>query len=169
MVCKRRQADTRMASLTPVKNQKQGKFMKIIAAIALAVGLAGCATIEIPSKLYNMKNGKILTASFLWRGDVFGPTTITTDKETCTGEYRTIIEGKMSVGAGSAVVGPWGGIFGSLYSSSSTERAQKGMALAVCPSGVTFECEYVTNVAFTTVTGHGACKDNQGEAYRLMF
>lgn len=143
--------------------------MRFIATIALVVGLAGCATIEIPSKLYNMKNGKTLHASFIWKGDASGPTTISKEDETCVGEYRTIIEGKTSVGVGSAALGPWGGIFGSLYSSSSVDRAQKGMAIAMCPSGTTFECEYVTNVAFTTVTGHGACKDNKGESYRLMF
>lgn len=142
--------------------------MNKIAAIALTACLAGCATIEIPSKLYNMKNGKVLAASFLWRGDTHGPTTITTESETCQGEYRTIIEGRSGVGIGSTV-GPWGGIFGALYSSSSIERAQKGMAIAMCKSGITFECEYITNVAFTTVTGHGVCKDNQGESYKLLF
>ena len=142
--------------------------MKIIAVLALVVGLAGCATIEIPGKLYDMKGGKSLAASFLWKGDASGPTTISKADETCTGEYRTIMEGRTSFGAGSAA-GPWGGLFGSLYSVSSTERAQKGMAVAMCPSGMTFECEYVTNVGFTSVTGHGVCKDNRGEAYRLMF
>ena len=142
--------------------------MKFIPILALAAVLAGCATIEIPGKMYDMKSGKVLAASFLWNGETSGPTTINREDEACKGEYRTIIEGRTSIGTGSTV-GAWGGLFSSLYSTSSTERAQKGMAVAICPSGVTFECEYVTNVGFTKVTGHGACKDNRGEAYRLMF
>lgn len=140
---------------------------KITVAIC-TLSLIGCATIEIPSKLYDVKGGKILTASFLWKGDVFGPVTVYKENEICQGEYRSIIEGRTSVGVGSAV-GAWGGIFGTLYSASSTERAQKGVAIAMCPSGMAFECEYITNVGFTSVSGHGACKDNRDGSYRLMF
>ncbi len=141
---------------------------KMLAVGVAALALAGCAKIEIPSRLYDMKGGKVIPASFLWKGDVSGPTTIQKDDETCQGEYRSIIEGRTSVGVGAAA-GAWGTIFGSLYSASSVERAQKGIAIAMCPSGMTFECEYITNVSFTTVSGHGACKDNRDGSYRLMF
>ena len=141
---------------------------KILAVGLVALIFAGCATVEIPSKLYDMKGGKVLAASFLWKGDVFGPVAIHKADEPCQGEYRSIIEGRTSVGAGSAV-GAWGVLFGSLYSTSTTERAQKGVAIAMCPSGMAFECEYITNVSFTTVSGHGACKDNREGSYRLMF
>lgn len=126
------------------------------------------APMDIPSKLYDLKSGNVLHASFVWRGDGSGPTTITKADEVCAGEYRTIMEGRTSVGVG-ATAGPWGAIFGALHSTSSTEKAQRGFAVAICPSKHAFECEYVTNVSLGGVTGHGACKDNRGETYRLMF
>lgn len=141
--------------------------MRVIAA-AVLFALAGCATIEIKSKLYDVAGGRTVEGSFLWNGDTKGPTRITTNQEVCEGEYRSIIEGKTSVGVGSSV-GPWGALFGTLYSGSSTERAQKGSAVAMCPSGLAFECEYITNVGFSGATGHGVCKDNKGASYRLMF
>lgn len=141
---------------------------KAAMAAVLAAALTGCATVEVKSKLYDMKNARVLPASFLWRGDYFGPATVTLPDETCSGEYRSIQEGKLSIGTG-ATAGPWGAIFGTLYAGSTTERAQKGMAVALCPSGITFECEYITNVGLSGVSGHGACKDNRGDAYRLMF
>lgn len=141
--------------------------MKILIAVAALV-LAGCATREIPSKLYDMKNGTVLPATFLWKGDLTGPTTIVRPDEVCVGEYRTIIEGKTTIGSASSM-GPWGALFGTIHSSTSVESAQKGMAVAICPSAVTFECEYITNVSFTGLSGHGACKDNRANTYRLMF
>lgn len=142
--------------------------MRGLAAVVGVVVLAGCATREIPSKLFDMQNGQVLSASFLWKGDLTGPATIFRPSEACTGQYSTIVQGRTSYGVGTAA-GAWGGLFSTLYSSSSVERAQKGMAVAICPSGITFECEYITNVGFTGVSGHGACKDNRGTAYRLMF
>lgn len=115
-----------------------------------------------------MKGGRVLEASFLWKGDLVGPAMIQREAEACTGQYSTIVEGRTSVSGGLGV-NPWGGIFSSMYSTNTTEKAQRGMAVAVCPSGMTFECEYVTNAGLFSLSGHGACKDNRGESYRLMF
>lgn len=136
--------------------------MKQVLALLSTVALSSCAIAprDIPGKMYDMRDGATLEAAFTWEGKASGPTRIFRQAETCTGEYRTIMEGR-TVG--------WGGLFGTQYSANSVERAQKGFALATCPSGMTFECEYVTNLSAGGVTGHGACKDNRGTAYRLMF
>lgn len=144
---------------------KPSASLLVICAAALC---ASCATRSIPSKLYNLKSGEVVTASFEWSGTYSGPVILARQDESCSGEYRTIQEGRDTVGFG-ASGGPWGILFASMYSGTSVERAQKGVAIAVCPSKVTFECEYITNVGFSGVSGHGACKDNRGEAYRLMF
>lgn len=138
--------------------------------VAMVAGLLlGCASREIPGKLYDMKGGRVVEASFMWQGTTSGPTTILNGDERCAGEYRTIMGGATSVGFGTSA-GPWGVLFGSIYSGSTIERAQKGIAIALCPkSGTTFECEYITNVSLAGVSGHGACKDNRGDGYRLMF
>lgn len=56
-----------------------------------------------------------------------------------------------------------------MYAVNTVDRAQKGFAIAACPSGQVFECEYITNVKLSGVDGHGVCKDNRGKAYRLVF
>lgn len=140
----------------------------VYALVACASLLAGCATRSVPSKLYNMNSGNVLSASFDWAGTLSGPVVINRDDEVCVGEYRTIQEGRDGVGLGVAG-GPWGALFGAVSAGSSVERAQKGIAVAMCPSKHTFECEYITNVGMSGVSGHGACRDNRGQTYRLMF
>jgi hypothetical protein len=70
---------------------------------------------------------------------------------------------------GSGVGTGWGKLFTSVHSTTTVERAQRGFALATCPGGLVYECEYLTNVRFTSVDGHGVCKDNRGATYRLLF
>lgn len=136
--------------------------------------LAGCVTArDIPSRLYDIDGGIVMDASFYWSGGYSGPATITKTDEACRGEYQTIRLGSTTVGQGSTTItGPasvWGTIFNSLYASTTVEHAQRGYAVAICPSGEAFECEYITNVSFSGVSGHGACRSNRGRKYRLMF
>ena len=142
--------------------------MRITLPLVLVLALAGCATVVIPGRMYDMKDGAVLNAEVTWKGDTKGPTKITKPDEICTGEYRTIAGGTTTVGTGIGGLG-WGRLFGSMYSTTTVDKVQKGFALATCPSGQTFECEYITNVHFTSVDGHGVCKDNRGTAYRLIF
>lgn len=143
--------------------------MRMTFLLVGALTLAGCASITIPGRMYDMRDGTVLNASFIWKGDTQGPTTVAKPQEVCTGEYRTIVAGTTTLGTGIAGSSGWGSLFGSMYSVTTIEKAQRGFALATCPSGQTFECEYITNVHLTSVDGHGVCKDNRGATYRLMF
>lgn len=142
--------------------------MRIIDSLAILLSLTGCATVVIPGHMYDMKDGTVLNAEFTWKGDTKGPTKITKTDEICVGEYRTIAGGTTTLGTGIGGFG-WGRLFGSMYSTTAVDKVQKGFALATCPSGQTYECEYITNVRLTSVDGHGVCKDNRGTAYRLIF
>ena len=144
--------------------------MRFNFTVLVAMLLCGCAITPrvIPSRLYNTSDGTVLSAAFTWKGETFGPLTVTKSDEACNGEYRTIVTGQTTVGTGLAGNG-WGGLFSSMYAVNTVDRAQKGFAIAACPSGQLFECEYITNVKLSGVDGHGVCKDNRGKAYRLMF
>lgn len=137
-------------------------------AACCALSVAGCiGTQSIRAKAYDLSSGEILQATFVWKGTGQGPVKFERATETCEGEYQTTISGKDSVGVG---VGGWGSIFTSMYSMSTVDKAQKGAAVVVCPSHLTFDCEYVTNlVGLTKMAGHGVCKDNKGGDYRVMF
>ncbi len=152
--------------MTPTK--RTHRALQLTAALLAMILLSACATREIQSKLFDMSTGKVLAGSFLWKGQAYGPTTIKREAEECVGEYRTVTGGSIGVGVGAAA-GPWGTLFSSLHSVSTVDKSQKGIAIAICPSGVTFDCEYITNVALSGVDGHGVCKDNRGATYRLLF
>jgi hypothetical protein len=152
-----------------INKEWQMQFRARFAAVGAALSmLVGCAQMVIPGRLYDMNSGTVLQGAFVWQGTTSGPTTITKADEACTGEYRTIVQGQTTTASGVGVNG-WGRLFSTMYSTSTVERAQKGMALAICPSGQTFECEYITNVRLSGVDGHGVCRDNKGGNYRLMF
>jgi hypothetical protein len=73
----------------------------------------------------------------------------------------------------------WGSVFATVYGpagsatatdtgySGSIENKQKGSAIVTGNQGTVVECEYVTS-AFGA-QGYGACKDNKGNRYKLMF
>ena len=143
-------------------------------ALALVIALlaSGCAAyrppVDIPARLYALQDGTVTPGTFTWQAKLDGPVSVRRTDELCTGEFRTIIEGKTSVGIGTSG-SRWGGLFGSVYTASTADRAQKGVAIAACPSGFVYECEYVANLVQGGVTGYGACKDNRSGTYRLMF
>lgn len=140
-------------------------FLLTALGMALAA-LSGCASLQprdIPAKLYSLQDGVVTPGIFFWQGKLKGPVSVQRAQETCPGEFNTIIEGRSSSAQS------WGQIFSASSSSSSTEHAQKGTAIAVCPSSVVYECEYVVNLTREGPSGHGACKDNRSGTYRLMF
>lgn len=145
--------------------------LRLAFIVAVGIVATGCATLtprDIPAKLYSLQDGTVTPGVFFWQGKLSGPTRVTRGEEQCNGEFRTVLEGRSSSSES------WGSVFRSVSTTSnSVEHAQRGSAIAACPSGAVYECEYITNVlrqaGAWTVTGYGACKDNRGGTYRLMF
>lgn len=135
--------------------------------LLLLLLLAGCVTVtprDIPARLYSLSDGTVTPATFFWKGTLDGPTQVVRGQEQCNGEFRTVVEGRTTRAES------WGSLFRTVNTTAtSTEHAQRGSAIAACPSGVVYECEYVVNALRNGVAGTGACKDNRGGTYRLMF
>lgn len=119
----------------------------------------------LQARLYNLQTAQIIQAQFRYTGSGKGPVQFTLpDGAACLGEYVTMDEGETS----------WGMVFSTVYPAGSAsvvggsaKNTQKGQAVATCPDGQLFDCEYVTSS--TSAQGHGACKDNRGQTFRLMF
>lgn len=144
------------------------RYAAIAAAISSLLLVACVSRMVIPGRLYDINSGTMLRGEFVWEGKTSGPTTVMNAEESCSGEYRTIVSGQTTTSTGVGMNG-WGRLFSTMYSTSTVDKAQKGWAVAVCPSGRAFECEYITNVRLSGVDGHGVCRDNKGANYRLMF
>lgn len=78
--------------------------MRLNFTLLVAALLGGCAItpIVIPGRLYNTTDGTVLSGAFTWKGETFGPATVTKPEEVCSGEYRTIVSGQTTVGTGLA-------------------------------------------------------------------
>jgi hypothetical protein len=140
------------------------------AAVTILVAtlvLVGCA---LKARIYNLDTGQVLVATFNYSGSGKGPIEITLPSgEVCKGEYLTVAGGSMA----------WGSVFATVYGpagsatatdtgySGSIENKQKGSAIVTGNQGTVVECEYVTTAA--GAEGYGACKDNKGNRYKLMF
>jgi len=118
--------------------------------------------------LYNLKTGEVLEMKFnRWTSN--RKITMTLANGTVlTGEYSTVPDGAVA----------WGTIYGSVwgtsgYASGSGNRigvSRRGLqhgAAVLAGGGVTFDCEYVSSA----LNGHGtgACRDNSGQDWKLMF
>jgi hypothetical protein len=128
--------------------------------------LASCT---LTARLYDLSNGQVVPAEFSYTGSGAGRIRVTlSDGEALTGEYATIPGGSTA----------WGSVFNSVYGpagsssgagtmvASSYDNMQKGSAVVTGPKGTVLQCEYVTSLS---MHGHGACSDNHGKQYRLMF
>jgi len=138
-------------------------FLVAVVALSLSCGAR-------KARLYNLDSGQVLNASFTWGGSGKGKLTIVMpDGEQCTGEYVTVPEGSSTWGSVfGTVYGPGGSVSGSATGYSvSVEGKQKGTAIATSNKGTVIECEYVTSS--WSPQGYGACQDNKGTVYRLMF
>lgn len=122
----------------------------------------------IGAGLYDMKNGAVSSARFTYSGTGKGKIVVRhSDGRTCTGEYVTFLE-KTSA---------WGTIFALIYTnddlvSETGKRLQIGQAMCASPSSadsaaMVMECEYATSP--TSIRGFGACKDEAGRHYKLLF
>jgi hypothetical protein len=79
----------------------------------------------------------------------------------------TAFDGEYSIGGGA--VG-WGQIYSGGKTATVTTMNvgdRRGSLFAADKTGFTIHCEFVTNAS--TTHGSGACKDNQGGLYQLLF
>jgi hypothetical protein len=112
-------------------------------------------------RLYNLETGAQTALSYSYNGSGHGRLSGTPPSgEAMKGEYTTVAD---------AAVG-WGSIYSSTGSASastvSTSNKQYGTAVATGDKGTVIQCEYVTGMSGH---GSGACKDNHGGKYKLMF
>jgi hypothetical protein len=112
--------------------------------------------------IYNLATGETTEVDFSYSGSGHGhlSATLASSGEVFKGEYTTTAD---------ATYG-WGSIYsasGSASASTSTVSGkQYGTAVATGDKGTVIDCEYVTSMS---LHGSGACKDNHGGKYKLMF
>lgn len=125
----------------------------MLALVAPVTLFCGCT---YNARVYDLADGTQLQAQFKYTGSGAGPIWfIRPDGIRCTGEYRTI--------AGAEA---WGAIFGTAPASGAF-APQRGSAVLTCPSGQSFDCEYITSAV--SVSGYGYCRDNAGHRWKLVF
>jgi hypothetical protein len=138
--------------------------------------LYGCipraATRELPARLYNLDTAEIIEAKFIFSGTTRGDISFSMQNgEMFQGEYSTVPSGSVS----------WGSIYSSYYGSGTSDSGVStgttlnkslkyyGSAVVVGDQKTIIECEYVTNSSRYNPQGYGACKDNRGMKYKLIF
>lgn len=136
------------------------KRILIAASMLLVFALSGC---QRTARLYNLATGEVF--SIVYKKKRITGTMPSGEK--LNGEYSTIQGGSVT----------WGNIYASVYGSggsatgSSTgiavnlDTQARGSAIATGDRGTIIECEYIAG----TDAGAGACKDNRGNKYKLMF
>lgn len=133
-------------------------------SLSLVLLLCGCTR---TARLYNLTTGEttILTA----RGSSHGTLEGTFKSgETVKGEYSVVTN---------AVVG-WGSVYSSVYSGTSSATAngsgmvvatggkRQGSAVLTGDKGTVLDCEFLVGA---NPHGAGACKDNHGGKYKMLF
>jgi hypothetical protein len=131
-----------------------------LALCLLAVLAPACAH---QARLYRLDSTDMLLATFKDTGSGAGPVWVGADRKTspCQGEYSTASAGSTT----------WGAIYAGGDVATGALRTEgdsaKGAAVIRCQDGRVIECEYVTDAM--AAKGTGACRDNAGHRYRLMF
>jgi hypothetical protein len=113
-------------------------------------------------RLYNTDSGQKIDALFRFKwSSMSGKVEMQIPGgEKLEGEYSGSHDGGVA----------WGSIYSGSASATSTMAIVgnvRGSMIATGPSGLVLQCEYVTNT--TTTHGSGACKDNRGALYKLLF
>ena len=143
--------------------------------ICLVGGLfsSSCArTVQAPMRLYNLQTAEVINGSFEFSGRTRGRMAFTSPNgEAFQGEYVTVPSGDVT----------WGAIFATVWSPSmpttvtgsgysvNHPRQYRGSAVMTSDRGTVIECEYLTNTSRYNPQGYGACRDNRGNTYKLMF
>jgi hypothetical protein len=143
--------------------------------IAVTLMLSGCAgrkkqLAEVrTARLYNLASGTATEFKYSYSGTGRGRILpIAIGDEQFTGEYVTLAAGRAE----------WGQIYSAVYGSGGTatgrasvsavsqDLTQQGQAIITGDKGTLMQCEYLVNLSGP---GLGACKDNHGTQYRMMF
>lgn len=147
-------------------------MMRAIAAGLLLLMLVGCAAKIVPARLYDLSTAEVINANFEFSGSTQGAIEFELPSgEIFRGEYQTIRGGSVAWGTVYGTV--WGGngsasgVSNSYMTSRPTEYF--GTAVAASNFGRTIVCEYISNTSRWEPHGQGACKDNSGKIYRLMY
>jgi hypothetical protein len=142
----------------------EGIGYKLLAAFSVMLALAytGC---EEKARLYNLTTGEVIPATFTWGGSGRGQiNAVSKSGENLQGEYLTFAKPPVNWGnVYAAVYGTGGAAYGGAPSGSH----QYGSAVVTGDQGTVCDCEYVTGAV--SPHGSGACTDNRGNQYKLMF
>ncbi len=143
------------------------KVTRILLLTAIVLGSADCTR---KARLYNLTTGEVSIVEYTYRGTGKGKIRVALPSgEKLQGEYVTLAGGRTD----------WGAIYASVYSpqgtasgsgtvySASVESKQHGTAIVTGDKGTIIQCEYITSA--WNAAGSGACKDNKGTLYKLMF
>jgi hypothetical protein len=138
--------------------------------LLLTLLIATTAACTRRARLYNLTTGEVSVVEYSYSGSGRGRiSTVLASGERLRGEYVTVAGGQMEWGTiYASVYSPTGDASGSATSQSvSVEGKQRGGAIVTGDKGTIINCEYVTSV--WNGAGTGACKDNKGTLYKLMF
>jgi hypothetical protein len=122
-----------------------------LAALLLAPCSAFCKS---KARLYNLQTGEVTSLEYK-RGKIWGTFT---NGEKLAGEYSVLQDGAIA----------WGSLFNGPSSATSlgfaTSNTMKGTAI-MTGDGLVIECEFLTSGSH----GSGACRDQAGNLFKLMF
>lgn len=145
--------------------------MKKLIALALAIGLSGCAE---TAQLYPANDAAHamgpLKADLRRTGTNSGPISITLpDGEILSGRYSVNEGGSTNFGhLYTSVYGTGGNASASSFGSSfMIPNSGEGAADLIGASGMTAHCEFVANLL--SAHGNGACQLSNGATYRVQF
>jgi len=139
------------------------RFSFLIGFALVVLLSVGCT---LHARLYNLDTGEVTPAVFTYGGSGRGKiTAVKASGENFNGEYITSSRQPTN----------WGNIYaavygteGAAYGNSGSKSNQYGTAIVTGDKGTVMDCEYVTDVN-QLVHGSGACKDNKGGRYKLVF
>ena len=115
------------------------------------------------ARLYDLKTGEVFTAQYTGNsffGSGHGKITIDLRGKQLAGEYSTVPQGTVGWGSVLTSAGMATGTGGVL------SGRQEGQAIA-SGDGEVVQCEYI--VSSWSAHGSGACRDKEGNLYKLMF
>jgi hypothetical protein len=134
------------------------RLILVLAALVFGVPISGMTR---KARIYNIESGAKLEIGFKFKfysghGQIVGK-----------GPTGNALEGEYSIGGMNA---GWGQIYSNGKTTTVTTVGltdRRGALFATDGSGFTIHCEFLTDA--TTTHGSGACKDNGGHIYQLMY
>jgi len=159
-----------------IQTRREDSMLKKGILLLICITLNGCLYANGPNtysaRLYNTQTGEVSHGWFHFAGTRSGEVGIVLPNgEALRGEYSTAPAGDTtwgSVYASAYGSGGYASVHGSGYKQN-VPNALRGQAVVVGNRGTMIQCEYVTNNSRYDAQGHGGCKDNRGNYYRLMF